>query len=90
MTETEMALAIGTLLIRREIRNAALAAELEMYRTFPDWQHVPWRANVQRTIDSPELSHDAALRIAELRNELEGANPDDSLVRILHHFLLAE
>jgi hypothetical protein len=90
MTDREMALAIGTLLIRREIRNAALVAELEMYRSNPGWEKLPWRANVQKTIDSPESAHGADMHIAELKNALDAAKPDESLVHILHQMFLQD
>jgi hypothetical protein len=87
MTDRELVLDIGNLLIRREIRIAALTAELQMYRD-ENGQRLDWRANVQRTIESPEQVFASETRVEALKTALDAATPDVPPVRILHQFLV--
>jgi hypothetical protein len=80
MTDEEMALQLGTRLIKSQIRVAALGAELDRYRD-KDGDCFPWRQNVDHTLER-SLSRDAQSRIDALSRELRAAKAED-LLRIL-------
>jgi hypothetical protein len=80
MTDKEMALKLGTRLIKSQFRVAALVAELSRYEG-PHGESLPWRGNVDETL-AQLLSRDAQLRIDALSRELGAANQED-LLRIL-------
>jgi hypothetical protein len=84
-----MALEIGRILIQRDVRIAALVAELQMYRDSRG-QHLPWPENVQNTVQSPELAYESERRTQELSEALDAATPDDSAMRVLHRHLVRE
>jgi hypothetical protein len=77
MTDKEIAVAVGTRLIKAEFRIAAMAAELQMYRQ--DGAPLAWRKFVQETLDSPHVSPIFQERIDTLRRALDEATPQDFL-----------
>lgn len=81
MTDEEIALQIGSRLIKSQFRVAALVAELSRYQG-PHGESLPWRKNVEDTLQH-SLSHGAQSHIDALARELHAASPVE-LLRILY------
>ena len=83
MTDKEIALELGTRLIKAKLRVAAMSGELEHYRD-AQWNRVPWRNHVKEILDS--LEYVAQERVERLTDALDAATPED-LLHALHSFL---
>jgi len=86
MTDKEMALEMAQIFVKAKFRIAAQASELEMYRD-KDWNHIPWRENVNRTLAEPTLVEQAAGELEELKQSIDTASDCTSLVRNLHRHI---
>ncbi|HEX4577770.1 MAG TPA: hypothetical protein VH117_10495 [Edaphobacter sp.] len=84
MTDKEIALELGTRLIKAKLRVAAMVGELDTYRD-SEWNPVPWRRHVDEILQET-LLHVAQERVEELTHALDAAKPED-LLRILHKSL---
>ncbi|MGO8710399.1 MAG: hypothetical protein ACLQHT_18495 [Terracidiphilus sp.] len=84
MTNKEIALELGTRLIKAKLRVAAMSGELDTYRD-ARWNQIPWRSNVDEILDGVLLPA-AQERVEELKHAIDAAREED-LLHTLHRFL---
>lgn len=84
MTDKEIALELGTRLIKAKLRVAAMSGELDTYRD-ARWNQIPWRGNVDEILDGVLLPA-AQERVEMLEHVISEAKSED-LLHTLHTFL---
>jgi hypothetical protein len=89
MTDKELAVDMAQAFVKAKFRIAAQASELEMYRD-KDWNHIPWRENVDRTLAEPLLADQAADELGKLKHSIDTASDCNSIVRSLHQYICDE
>ena len=78
MTDKEIALELGTRLIKCQLRIAAMSGELCGHRDEKTLQEIPWRDHVEWTL-SEALGPNFQLQIEQLSHALDAAKPEDLL-----------
>lgn len=84
VTDKEIALELGTRLIKAKLRVAAMSGELDTYRD-ARWNQIHWRGNVDEILDGVLLPA-AQERVEMLEHAISEAKEED-LLRTLHTFL---